>query len=119
MEKRLEAGWWQRIAWVVLAWGSCGLLMWVPFLYVAIRRGRVSDWGAVASFALYECVSLPLAMVRGSSDDDPFLGLAVIVTMFVAAGLLLFGVFDRPTPKQQGYMGMPVPAAAQQNPYLR
>jgi hypothetical protein len=118
MEKRLEAGWWQRIAWVVLSWGSCGLLMWVPFLYVAIRRGRVSDWGAVAAFALYESVSLPLAMVRGSADDDPFLGLAVIVTMLVAAGLLLFGVFDRPTPKPQGYMGVPVPQQAG-NPYLR
>ena len=39
-EKRLEAGWFQRIGWVALAWFSFGLLAWVPFLYVAIRRGR-------------------------------------------------------------------------------
>jgi uncharacterized membrane protein YhaH (DUF805 family) len=119
MEKRLEAGWWQRIAWVVLAWGSCGLLMWVPFLYVAIRRGRGSDWGAFASFALYECVTLPWAMVRGGGDGDPFLGLAVVLTMLMAAGMLLFAMFDRPTPKQPRYGAVPVPPQVQQNPYLR
>lgn len=43
-EKRLEAGWLQRIVWSVLVWGSVGLLVRVPFLYAAIRRGRGSDW---------------------------------------------------------------------------
>ncbi|XUL90415.1 hypothetical protein ACQ86D_30440 [Streptomyces galilaeus] len=118
MAKRLEAGWGQRIAWVFLAWGSCGLLMWVPFLYAAIRRGRGSDWGAFASFVLYECVSLPWAASGGSSSGDPFLGLAVVLTMLMAAGLLLFGMFDTPAPRQQLYMGMPVPPQ-QGNPYLR
>jgi len=118
MAKRLEAGWGQRIAWVFLAWGSCGLLIWVPFLYAAIRRGRGSDWGAFASFALYECVTLPWAASGGSSSGDGFLGLAVVLTMLMAAGLLLFGMFDTPPPKQQLYVGMPVPPQ-QGNPYLR
>ncbi|MGW2516569.1 hypothetical protein ACWC09_05960 [Streptomyces sp. NPDC001617] len=117
--RRLEAGWWQRIGWVALAWGSCGLLIWVPFLYVAIRRGRGSDWGAFAAFALYECVTLPWAVVRGDGQGDPFLGLAVVLTMLLAAGLLLFALFDNPTPKQAGYGGGPVPPGPYGNPYLR
>ena len=123
MERRLEAGWWQRIAWTVLALGSCGLLIWVPFLYVAIRRGRGSDWGAFAAFALYECISLPWAIVTSDGDGDPLLGLTVALTMLMAAGLLLFALFDRPTPKQPRYGALPFPAQpqphAQGNPYLR
>jgi hypothetical protein len=116
--KRLEAGWGQRIAWLALAWLSCGLLIWVPFLYVAIRRGLGSDWGAFAAFALYECLTLPWAAVRGDGQGDPFLGLVIVLTMLMAAGLLLFAVFDRPTPKQQGY-AMPLPPPPHGNPYLR
>ncbi|MFC8512610.1 hypothetical protein [Streptomyces sp. NPDC057257] len=117
--KRLEAGWWQRIGWAVLALGSCGLLIWVPFLYAAIRRGRGSDWGAFATLVFYECVTLPWAAVRGDGAGDPFLGLVVVLTVLLTAGLLLFGYFDNPTPKQPGYGAAPVPPTPQGNPYLR
>lgn len=36
-QKRLEGGWFQRLAWAALGWFSLGLLVWVPFLYVALR----------------------------------------------------------------------------------
>lgn len=105
-EKRLEGGWFQRIAWTVLAWGSLGMLTWIPFLYVAIRRGRVSDWGAFASFALYEAITLGWAGETGSDDDTVF-GLVILICQFIAAIMLLFAVFDRPTPKP-----LPVPGYA-------
>ncbi|MFF3504122.1 hypothetical protein [Streptomyces sp. NPDC003247] len=94
-EKRLEGGWFQRLAWVVLAWVSLGILVWVPFLYVAVRRGRASDWFAFASFALYECVTLPWLATDDSADGGEFVGLAMIVTMLNAAWMLLFAVFDK------------------------
>ncbi|MFF8592683.1 hypothetical protein ACF061_14770 [Streptomyces sp. NPDC015220] len=94
MDKRLEAGWLQRIAWSVLAWGSLGLLMWVPFLYVAIRRGRGSDWGAFAAFTLYECVTLPWAVVTSDGDGDPILGAVAVLCLLAATAMLLFAVFD-------------------------
>ncbi|MFI6037628.1 hypothetical protein ACIBBD_26320 [Streptomyces sp. NPDC051315] len=93
-EKRLEGGWFQRLAWVVLAWGSLGMLVWVPFLYVAIRRGRGSDWGAFAAFALYEVITLPWA-VADETDGDAFLGIAVLVTLATATWMLLLAVFDK------------------------
>jgi hypothetical protein len=111
-EKRLEGGWFQRLAWAALVWCSLGLLVWVPFLYVAIRRGRPSDWGAFASFALYEVLTLPWALITADGDGDPFLGIAVIVSLLVATWMLLFALFDKkvPTfaagpayPYQQGY----------------
>ncbi|WP_416979158.1 hypothetical protein [Streptomyces sp. T028] len=99
-ERRLEGGWFQRLAWAALGWFSLGLLVWVPFLYVALRRGRPSDWGACASFVLYECVTLPWAANSNSSegDGDPFLGVAFVVTLVVATALLVFWVFDKKTP---------------------
>ncbi|MFE0451922.1 hypothetical protein ACFW2D_11615 [Streptomyces sp. NPDC058914] len=112
-EKRLEGGWFQRLAWTALVWGALGLLVWVPFLYVAIRRGRSSDWGAFAAFALYEVVTLPWALITADGDGDPFLGIAVIVTLLTATWMLLFAVFDKKAPAyaagqpsypyQQGY----------------
>ncbi|MFI1167105.1 hypothetical protein ACH4UM_26785 [Streptomyces sp. NPDC020801] len=95
MEKRLEAGWFQRIAWSVLPWCSLGLLIWVPFLYVAIRRGRGSDWGAFAAFAFYECVTLPWAAMTSGGDGDPILGAVAVLCFLVATALLLFAVFDQ------------------------
>lgn len=122
MDKRLEAGWLQRIAWSVLAWGSLGLLIWVPFLYVAIRRGRASDWGAFASFVLYECVTLPWASWTSGGDGDPILGAVAVLCLLVATAMLLFAVFDDQRPKQgaQPPYGAPVPSApvpAQGQPY--
>lgn len=111
-EKRLEGGVFQRLAWTALVWGSLGLLVWVPFLYVAIRRGRSSDWGAFAAFALYEVLTLPWALITAEGDGDPFLGVAVLVTLLMATWMLLFVLFDKkvpaygtgqPYPYQQGY----------------
>ncbi|KUN78404.1 hypothetical protein [Streptomyces griseoruber] len=98
-EKRLEAGWFQRLAWAALGWFSLGFLVWVPFLYVALRRGRPSDWGACASFVLYECVTLPWAANSNDDDGDAFLGVAFVVTLLVATALLLFWLFDKKTPR--------------------
>jgi tryptophan-rich sensory protein len=122
VDKRLEAGWAQRIAWSVLVVASLGLLVWVPFLYVAIRRGRRSDWGAFAAFLLYELVTLPWATVQ-SDAGDPVLGAVAVVTLAMAVWLLLFALFDKRTPKyptaKAGRIPGPVPGPAPGNPYLR
>lgn len=118
-EKRAEAGWFQRIAWSVLVWGTLGLLVWVPFLYVAIRRGRRSDWGAFASFVLYEVVTLPWAGARSEGAGDPVLGTAVVLTLLTATGMLLFALFDKRTPKVPVYASLAAPRPVQGNPYLR
>ncbi|MFJ8004171.1 hypothetical protein [Streptomyces fagopyri] len=109
MDKRLEAGWLQRIAWSVLAVGSLGLLVWVPFLYVAIRRGRRSDWGAFAAFLLYELVTLPWATTDQSDSGDPILGVVALISIGMAAGMLLFAVFDKRQPKYAPAGRGPVP----------
>ncbi|MER6435030.1 MULTISPECIES: hypothetical protein [unclassified Streptomyces] len=134
MDKRLEAGWAQRIAWSVLAVGSLGLLVWVPFLYVAIRRRRRSDWGAFAAFLLYEVVTLPWATTDQSDTGDPILGLVALVCIGMAVGMLLFAVFDRRQPRYAAAGQGPVPGQlrgpvqgpahgqagpVQGNPYLR
>ncbi|MEU0676192.1 hypothetical protein ABZ330_25500 [Streptomyces sp. NPDC006172] len=109
-EKRLEGGWFQRLAWSALVWLSLGLLAWVPFLYVAIRRGRPSDWGALAAFVLYEVVTIPwLSHTNDRPTGDPFLGIALFVTWVTATCMLLFAVFD---PKAPAY-----PAAGPAYPY--
>ncbi|MET9505977.1 hypothetical protein ACFYO5_36960 [Streptomyces sp. NPDC006259] len=95
---RLEAGWLQRIAWVALAWFSFGLLAWVPFLYVAIRRGRSADWAAFGAFALYECVTIPWMATDDSPDGDGYMGLAIMVTLVTAACMLLWAMFDKRVP---------------------
>ncbi|MFI7298290.1 hypothetical protein [Streptomyces sp. NPDC050121] len=104
-ERRLPGGWGQRLAWGLLVWGSLGLLVWAPFLYVAIRRGHSSDWAAFASFALYECVTLPWAVITADGDGDPYLGITVMVSLLTATGLLLFAIFDKrlPTAQPQAY----------------
>lgn len=121
MDKRLEAGWFQRLAWSVLAVGSFGLLVWVPFLYVAIRRGRGSDWGAFIAFALYEVGSLSLANVPADRGDGA-LGLIAIITFGMAIWMLMFPLFDKPTPRNAMAVGAgpaPWPAQHAGNPYLR
>ncbi len=82
MEKRLEAGWFQRIAWSVLVWFSLGLLVWVPFLYVAIRRGRGSDWGAFAAFMVYEVATVTgLSVLPDDGDSSAVLGIVIILCL--------------------------------------
>ncbi|MGV9254210.1 hypothetical protein [Streptomyces sp. NPDC003697] len=116
MNKHLEAGWFQRAAWSVLLWGSLGLLAWVPFLYVAIRRGRGSDWGAFASFVVYECVTLPwLVLTPEDADGDAMLGLVMVLCLLLGTGMLLFAVFDKRTAGPAAYAAAPV--APQAGPY--
>lgn len=96
-------------------WGSLGFLVWVPFLYVAVRRGLASDWVAFASFALYECVTLPWAAVMPDGDGDGILGATVVVTLLTATALLLFAVFDKRLPTAQPAYGAVM--APQGQPY--
>ncbi|WP_234533438.1 hypothetical protein [Streptomyces shenzhenensis] len=97
-----------------------GFLVWVPFLYVAIRRGRGSDWGAFASFALYETVILAWSTLVHTDDGDPVLGVIFVLTLLMATGLLLFALFDRRVPKPQGQeYGVMAPPPMSGNPYLR
>ncbi|MFJ6725645.1 hypothetical protein ACIQPQ_12070 [Streptomyces sp. NPDC091281] len=96
-EKRLEAGWGERVGWTVLAWFSFGLLVWVPFLYIAIRRGRASDWTALGAFGLYEAVTIPWMATDDSPDGDEFMGLAILVALITAALMLLFAMFEKRT----------------------
>ncbi|MGW7612543.1 hypothetical protein ACWGKW_35895 [Streptomyces sp. NPDC054766] len=120
MDKRLEAGWFQRLVWSVLAVGSFGLLVWVPFLYVAIRRGRGSDWGAFLSFALYEVGSLSLANLP-TGKGEAALGLVVLATLSMAVWLLAGPLFDKPTPRNAMNGAVPAswPGQGAANPYLR
>ncbi|MFF8533233.1 hypothetical protein ACF07B_14935 [Streptomyces sp. NPDC015532] len=120
MDKRVEAGWFQRLAWSVLAVGSFGLLVWVPFLYVAIRRGRGSDWGAFASFVLYEVGFLSLVSLP-TGKGEATLGLVVLGTLALAVWLLAGPLFDRLTPRNAltGAGHAPWPGQAAGNPYLR
>ncbi|WP_329300098.1 hypothetical protein OG410_17990 [Streptomyces sp. NBC_00659] len=120
MDKRVEAGWFQRLAWSVLAVGSFGLLVWVPFLYVAIRRGRGSDWGAFASFVLYEVGFLSLVSLP-KGEGEATLGLVVLGTLVLAVWLLAGPLFDKPTPRNAmtGAGHAPWPGQAAGNPYLR
>ncbi|MFF4550797.1 hypothetical protein ACFY1J_42665 [Streptomyces sp. NPDC001406] len=99
MERRLEAGWGQKIAWSVLAVGSLSILVWVPFLYVGIRRGRRGDWVTFAVFAAYTVVSAPWAISTSDGPGDPVLGIVAIVAMAAAVCMLLFTVFDVPGTK--------------------
>lgn len=101
---------------------SLGLLVWVPFLYVAIRRGRGSDWGAFSAFALYELVTLLWTTIESDAGDLIF-GAVVIFTLAMAVCLLLFALFDKRTPKyaaaNAGLVPGPFPGPAPGNPYLR
>ncbi|MGQ4360442.1 hypothetical protein [Streptomyces sp. SAS_272] len=116
--RRLEGGWFERLAWVVLVWLSLGFLAWVPFLYVGIRRGLSSDWAAFCSFALYEVAIVTCTVASDNDDSDAFFGAMFLITLLMATGMLLFAMFDKkapaaapaygaghpsPNPYQQGY----------------
>ncbi|MFE1911414.1 hypothetical protein [Streptomyces anandii] len=119
MEKRLEAGWFQRIAWSVLVWFSLGLLVWVPFLYVAIRRGRGSDWGAFAAFMVYEVATVTgLSVLPDDGDSSAVLGIVIILCLLTATAMLLFAMFDQRLPRPAvPYGAAPMAPALQQGPY--
>lgn len=120
MGKRLEAGWGQRFAWAALGWLTLGFLVWVPFLYVAIRRNRAADWGAFASFMLYEVVIVTWSTVLPDGDNRTLLGWVAVVTLMVATSLLLFAEFDKKTPRlPYGVAPMPQPGPPYGYPYRR
>jgi hypothetical protein len=92
----------------------------VPFLYVAIRRKHSSDWAAFTSFALYECVTLPWAVITADGDGDPYLVIAITVNLLTATGLLLFAMFDKQLPTAQpayGAIGTPQGQSTYQQGY--
>jgi hypothetical protein len=95
VDRRLEAGWGQRIAWSVLVIVSLGFLSWVPFLYVGIRRKRSNDWIRLAAFAAATVVLAVWASLRAGDPGDPILGAYVTIVVVTAVVLLLFTVFDK------------------------
>ncbi|SHI67774.1 hypothetical protein [Streptomyces sp. 3214.6] len=99
MGRRLEAGWGQKIAWSVLVVGSLSILVWVPFLYVGIRRGRRADWITFGVFALFSAITWPWAIASSEGPGDPILGTVAILAMAAAVSMLLFTVFDKPGTK--------------------
>jgi hypothetical protein len=109
--RRLEGGWFERFAWVLLVWLSLGFLAWVPFLYVGIRRGLSSDWAAFVSFALYEVAIVTATVVSDNDDSDAFFGAMFLITLLMATGMLLFAMFDKKTPAAPAY------GAGHPNPY--
>ena len=96
MERKLEAGWVQKVAWSVLVVGSMSWLIWVPFFFVAARRGRRSDWVTFTVFAGYAGVLFPVALTVGGDGSEAAIGLVAIATMAAAVSMLLFTVFDNP-----------------------
>ncbi|WP_416972463.1 hypothetical protein [Streptomyces sp. 4F14] len=117
--KRLEAGWGQRIAWTLPVWGTFGLFAWIPFAYVALRRGLPSDWTACVSFLVYEAaVWTWLIALEDGRGDGPF-GLVLLFATAMGTALLLFAVFDqKPRPVPVRYAGAPQPQPQPQpNPY--
>ena len=96
MERKLEAGWVQKVAWSVLVVGSVTWLIWVPFFFVAARRGRRSDWVTFTVFAVYIGVLFPLTLTTDGDWSEAVIGLVAMATMAAAVSMLLFTVFDRP-----------------------
>ncbi|QNP72256.1 hypothetical protein IAG44_24460 [Streptomyces roseirectus] len=112
-QRRLEAGWLQRIAWTVPVWGTFSLFAWIPFFYVAIRRGLPSDWGAFISFSVYEAaVWTWVIFIDGETGENAF-SVALLLGMAMGSALLLFAVFDPKSARPRA----PYAAPPQPNPY--
>jgi hypothetical protein len=95
VERRLEAGWGQKIAWSLLVIVSLGFLSWVPFLYAGIQRKRSNDWYRLAAFVAATVVQAVWAASRADDPADGLLGAYVILVIVTAVVLLLFTVFDK------------------------
>ncbi|MCI4046133.1 hypothetical protein [Streptomyces sp. TRM75563] len=100
---RLEAGILQRAAWCLLTLGSLGLLSWVPFLYVALRRGRRRDWWTCAAFFVVQAVVVTGAVLITRTPGDrtlealqPYFGSLMQLTLASGVLMLAFATFDRP-----------------------
>ncbi|GAA2517421.1 hypothetical protein [Streptomyces gobitricini] len=99
---RLEAGILQRVAWCLLTLGSLGLLSWVPFLYVALRRGRRRDWWTCAAFFVVQAVVVTGVVLVARSPGDrtlevlqPLFGSLMHLTLASGTLMLAFATFDR------------------------
>ncbi|MGW0825488.1 hypothetical protein [Streptomyces sp. NPDC002845] len=97
---RLEAGPAQKTAWAVLVLVSLGLLSWVPFLYVAIRRGARGDWWAFGGYLLAAITLVPSLAVAAGNPGHPlpaFL-MSFLTGMNVTSACrhLMGNVFDEP-----------------------
>ncbi|MFB7311652.1 hypothetical protein [Streptomyces sp. NPDC056192] len=100
MGNQVEAGVGQKIAWSLLVVCSLGLLQWVPFLVVAIKRGLRRDWLAFGAFAFVSMVTAIWGGVTANSDDDqPLLGFVLIGVMGTAVVLIWVWLFNRPAVK--------------------
>ncbi|WP_338899715.1 tetratricopeptide repeat protein [Streptomyces sp. TG1A-60] len=100
---RLEAGILQRATWCLLTLGSLGLLSWVPFLYVALRRGRRRDWWTCAAFFVVQAVVVTAVVLITRSPGDrtlealqPLFGSLMHITLASGPLMLAFATFDRP-----------------------
>ncbi|MFJ3271068.1 hypothetical protein [Streptomyces sp. NPDC086776] len=100
MSTQVEAGVGQKIAWSLLVVCSLGLLQWVPFLVVAIKRGLRRDWIAFGAFAFVAVGTAIWGGVTANSDDDqPVLGFLLIGAMGTAVVLIWVWLFNRPAVK--------------------
>ncbi|MEV0961223.1 hypothetical protein AB0J25_01135 [Streptomyces sp. NPDC049910] len=100
---RLEAGILQRAAWCLLTLGSLGLLSWVPFLYVALRRGRRRDWWTCAAFFVVQAVVVTGVVLIARNPGDrtletlqPYFGSLMHLTLGPGTLMLAFATFDKP-----------------------
>ena len=99
MRDRLEAGVGQKVAWSASVVASLGLLMWVPFLVVAIRRGGNRYWGAFAAFAAMTAVVSVWAGATSDGPGDAILGAVLIAAVATAVVLVWVWLFDSPAAK--------------------
>ena len=114
--KRLEAGWGQRIAWTLPVWGTFGLFLWIPFLYLALRRGLPSDWTACASFVTYEAAVWTWLIALEDGVGDDVFGFVLLFGTAMGTALLLFAAFDPKSRQAPVRYGAPAPYA---HPYGR
>ncbi|WP_326745230.1 hypothetical protein [Streptomyces sp. NBC_01760] len=90
----------QKIAWSLLVVCSLGLLQWVPFLVVAIKRGLRRDWIAFGAFAFVAVVTAIWGGLTANGDDDQsLLGFLDIGAMGTAVVLVWVWLFNKPAVK--------------------
>lgn len=99
MRTQVEAGVGQRIAWSLLVVCSLGLLQWVPFLVVAIKRGLRRDWIALGAFAFVSVVTAIWGGVTADGPGDSLLGFVSIGAMGTAVVLIWVWLFNKPAVK--------------------
>ncbi|MGW3764236.1 hypothetical protein [Streptomyces sp. NPDC005131] len=99
MSNQVEAGVGQRVLWSLLVLCSLGLLQWVPFLVVAIKRGLRRDWLAFWAFAFVSVVTAIWGGLTADRDGQPLLGFLLIGAMGTAVVLIWVWLFNKPAVK--------------------